>query len=223
VHDGDFLLGDPLGNVRPSELRLGNFRFGYVKISNLCPTGSHLGSLHLGNLGRRQLGHDRDRQRSGIRVQSWTSSPGITQQPGDLADQVCFLTPSRSVVIQQGGSRSLDVTPMTTFSGSGCANAVQGIGELIPGLVDVGQPLQTFGQDGVHAVALSAFHRISEQCQRRLVAAFSEMHLGSQCQPQPADRAGSGSPHRTPQQRAHLMQRGLTRASDEQAERQLKH
>jgi hypothetical protein len=90
---------------------------------------------------RRRLGHGPDRQRAGIRVKPGTARPSITQQPSDLADQVRVLTPSRSAVVQQGGSRGFDVTAMATLSSSGCAHAMQGVGELIPGLMHVGQAL----------------------------------------------------------------------------------
>jgi hypothetical protein len=83
----------------------------------------------------------------------------------------------------------------------------------------VGQTLQAFGENSVHAIALGSFHRVGEQGQCRLVAAFSEVHLGGQGQPQPANRTSRSSSHRTAQQRPHFLHCGLARAAGEEGER----
>jgi hypothetical protein len=57
---------------------------------------------------------------------------------------------------------------------------MQGVSELAPRLVHVGQALEAFREDRVHPMALSAFNCIGEQGQRRLVAAFGEVHPGGQ-------------------------------------------
>jgi hypothetical protein len=65
-------------------------------------------------------------------------------------------------MVPQDGARVVSVLPMAGFSGTRCPHAMQGVTELVPGFMHVGQALEAFGENGVHSVALRAFHRVGE-------------------------------------------------------------
>jgi hypothetical protein len=83
-------------------------------------------------------------------------------------------------MVPQDGARVVPILPMAGFSGARGTHAVQGVSELLPGFMHVGQTLEAFGKDGIHSVALRTFHRVCKQCQCWFVAALGQMYLGSE-------------------------------------------
>jgi hypothetical protein len=83
--------------------------------------------------------HDFSRQCSSVRVKPGAPRSRIDQQLSDLADQAGLLTTCGSAVSPQNGSRSCYLAAVAAFGRSGRAHAMQSVGELVPGLMHMGE------------------------------------------------------------------------------------